>query len=174
MKTIEERLNELIEKKENKIEELEAKIYQMELNSNLENLKYQMHEYFKETEMQKKLPVPRLEMRFKRVNNGRGDDNWYNVVWHYGIVYKHYGETHNDTMLFIPFSQTTSNGGDGTFGYHFHNGKLNLPFRDGVHIFAESKLFNLPAYIICEEKSIYQKIECDIDITEQLSMMVRS
>ena len=174
MKTLEERLNETIEEKEAKIEELQEKIETIEKNSDLQKLEYQMHEYFKESELQKKLPVPRLEMRFKRVKNWRGDDNWYNVLWHYGIVYKHYAETHNDTMLFIPISQTTSNGGDGTFKSHFRDGRLDTPFRDGVHIFAESKLFNLPAYIVCEEMNIAQKIELEMDITKQLSKMVRS
>lgn len=174
MKTIEERLNETIEEKELKIEELQEKIEALENNSDLQNLAYQMHEYFKETELQKKLPVPRLEMRFKRDKFSIDNNNWYNVTWKYGIVYKHYAETHNDTMLFIPLGQTTSNGGDGTFNNFFRGGKLNTPFRDGVHIFAASKLFNLPAYIICEEMNISQKIELEMDITEQLSKMARS
>jgi hypothetical protein len=171
---LEERLNEIIEEKDTQIEELQEKIEKLELQSDLQKLEYQMHEYFKETDLQKKLPVPRLEMRFSRLKNHRGDDNWYNVCWKYGIVYKHYAETHNDTMLFIPISQTTSNGGDGTFNSHFHDGRLDTPFRDGVHIYADSKLFDLPAFIICEEKNISQKIELDMDISQQLSKMVRS
>lgn len=171
---LEERLNEIIEEKENQIEELQDKLNNLEIQSDLRKLDYQMHEYFKESELQKKLPVPRLEMRFERLKNWRGDDNWYNVLWRYGIVYKPYAETHNDTMLFIPFSQTTSNGGDGTFNHYLRNGRLDTPYRDGVHIFADSKLFNLPAYIICEEMNISQKIELEMDITEQLSKMVRS
>jgi hypothetical protein len=171
---LEERLNEIIEERDSQIEELQEKIEKLEQQSDLQKLEYQMHEYFKETELQKQLPVPRLEMRFFRLKNHRSDDNWYNVCWKYGIVYKHYAETHNDTMLFIPLSQTTSNGGDGTFNSHFQDGRLDTPFRDGVHIFADSKLFNLPAFIICEEKNISQKIELNMDISQQLSKMVRS
>ena len=112
-------------------------------------------------------------MRFNRLKRSKEDDNWYHCEWIYGIVYKHYAETDNDTMLFIPLSHTAKNGGNGRFDSHIHDGKLDTPYRDGVHIFVESKLFNLPAYIICEEMNISQKIELDMDITEQLSKMKR-
>lgn len=172
--TLEERLNEILEEKENQIEKLQKKIEDLQAQSDYRQLEYQMHQYFKETDLQNKLPVPRLEMRFERLKSvNRRNDDWYHVRWHYGIVYKHYAETENDTMLFIPLSQTTSNGGDGTFESHFRNGRLDTPYRDGVHIFAESKLFNLPAYIICEEENISQEINFDMDISQQLSKMVR-
>lgn len=171
---LEERLNLIIEEKESEIKELQDKIEKIEYQSDLKKLDYQMHEYFKESDLQKTLPVPRLEMRFKRLKNNVVNDNWYNVSWHYGIVYKHYSETDNDTMLFIPLSHTTSNGGNGNFESYLHDGRLDTPFRDRVHIFAESKLFNLPAFIICEEKNIAQKIELEMDIDKQLSKMIRN
>lgn len=172
--TLEERLNNILEEKEIENNELRDKIEELELKSDLSNLEYQAHQYFKESELQKELPVPRLEMRFMRHNNyGVVSDNWYSVSWHYGIVYKHYSEIDNDTMLFIPISRTTSNGGRGDFESFLTDGRLDTPFRDGLHIFADSKIFNLPAYIICEEKNIVQEIILDIDITTQLDKMVR-
>lgn len=169
--TLEERLNETIEKKEYKIEKLKGEIAELKNTADLRNLEWQKHEYFKESELQKKLPFPRLEMRFNRIKSA-GDD-WYNVIWIYGIVYKHFAETYNDTMLFIPISKTTSNGGNGTFESHFKDGKLDTPFRDGVHIKADSKIFNLPAFIICEEMNISQELFLDTDLSDSLSKMIR-
>jgi len=170
---LEERLNRIIEEKEDKIENLQEQVEQLENERDLQNFLWQKQTYFQENELQKTLPVPRLEMRFKRVKTFKNDNGWYNVEWVYGIVYKHYAETHSETMLFIPFSKTTGSGGGGTFEHYFRNGKLDTPFRDGVHIVAESKVFGLPAYIICEEKGIIQEIDLNMDMDEQLSKMIR-
>jgi hypothetical protein len=154
---LEERLNEIIEEKESKIEELENEVERLKSQFDLSRLNWQMHSIFKNDDFNKQMPYPRLEMRLRRTSK----DNWYSIEWIYGLVYKHYSDTHCDTLLFIPFSATTSNGGDGTFESRYRNGKLELPRRDGFHIYAESKVFGLPAFIVCHEKNIFQPIEIE-------------
>lgn len=171
--SIESRLSDIIDEKDKQLQELKEKLEQMELKTDLQNMAYQLHEHFEESDLQKTLPYPRLEMRFRRIENHRGRKDWYNVEWHYGIVHKHYVDTRNNMMLFIPLGKTTSSGGGAEFEDHFHSGRLETPHRDIVHIFSESIVFGMPAYIICEEKNIVQKIELDIDITDALGKMVR-
>jgi hypothetical protein len=91
--------------------------------------------------------------------NRISERNWYSIEWVYGIVYKHFADTSNNNFLFIPLSKTTSNGGQGTFESHLEDGKLQLPFRDGLHIKVEALSLNLPAYISCPEKGIIHEIE---------------
>ncbi|WP_348825718.1 hypothetical protein [Flavobacterium aestuarii] len=55
--TLEERLNETIEKKEYKIEKLKGEIAELKNTADLRNLEWQKHEYFKESELQKKTTI---------------------------------------------------------------------------------------------------------------------
>ena len=65
--TLEERLNETLEEKENEIEELKEEVDKIKEVKDLREFSWQFHQYFTETDLQKKLPVPRLEMRFRRI-----------------------------------------------------------------------------------------------------------
>jgi hypothetical protein len=152
---LEERLNEIIEEKDDKIQELENKIEELENRADLERVAWQRHFAFKNEGIFKSLPYPRLEMRLNRISK----DNWYSIEWLYGLVYKHDTEKENDTLYFVPLGRTTSNGGNTTFeNWVEKDGTLQLPFRDGRHIFTESITFNLPAYIVCPEKNKWNKI----------------
>ncbi len=155
--TLEERLNEIIEEKDDKIQELENRIEQLEGEADLTRVSWQRHFAFKNEGVLSSLPYPRLEMRLNRVSK----DNWYSIEWLYGLVYRHDTDTYNEnaTLYFVPLSKTTSNGGDTTF-QHWQNkdGSLQLPFRDGRHIYIESLALNLPAYISCPEMGLYNKI----------------
>jgi hypothetical protein len=168
--TIEERLNEIISDKDDKIEALERQVENLTADLNYANHAWQHHFAFQNDEFFKQMPFPRLEMRLRRLSK----DSWYSIEWVYGLVYKHaidtFGED-NDTLRFIPISKTTSNGGRGTVDNWCKDGKLNLPFRDSLHIHAESKIFNLPAFIICEEIGVINKIERQTDNSEVLSKM---
>lgn len=168
-----ERLNEIIEEKQSIIDELSEKIEQMEDDLNLRKWAHLLPSNFKESELQKTLPYPRLEMRFKRIESYSGQKDWYNVEWLYGIVYKHYTDISNDSMLFIPLGRTTSSGGGADFEKYYYDKKLELPFRDSHHILAESKVFNMPAYIICEEMNIVQEIELKDATLSGLNKMKR-
>jgi hypothetical protein len=116
------------------------------------------------------MPFPRLEMRMRRTSK----DNWYSIEWVYGLVYKHYGDTMNETLLFIPFSKTTSSGGDGTFESRFFEGKLQLPHRDSFHIYADSKVLGLSAFIVCREMVICQPIEFDGSFQNEIISKMKS
>lgn len=116
-----------------------------------------MHRPFENDAFSKQMGYPRFEMRLRRIS----EDNWYSIEWLYGLVYKHFADTNNNMLRFIPFSLTNANGGKGTFESWVKDGKLDIPFRDGVHIRADALLFNLPAYIVCREMNICQKIELD-------------
>jgi hypothetical protein len=164
---LEERLNEIIIEKESRIEELVDKIEKMEANYNMEKVNWQRHLAFENDEFYNQLPYPRLEMRLERVS----EDNWYAIEWVYGLVYKHFVDANNDTLMFIPFSKTTSSGGNMTFENWYKNGELDLPYRDGVHIYVESLLFKLPAFIVCKEKGVFNKIQRQGDYREILTKM---
>lgn len=156
---LEERLNNIIEEKDVEIEQLKDRINRLEQSQDLERLRWQLHEYYEETELDKKMPYPRLEMRFLRFPNIHGNEKWDNIAWIYGLVYKYYNMTEDNTLLFIPLSMTTANGGNGSFdSWLREDGKIGLPLRDGVHIIADSRVLNIPAYMVCKEMSIIEKI----------------
>jgi len=154
---IEERLNNIIEEKESRIEQLEQDIEQMKNEADLSRMSWQMHKAFQNDDFYKQIPYPRMEMRLERLGNDPG--NWYSIQWVYGLVYKHVVDTTNDTLLFIPFGCTTSNGGRGTFESRYVNQELETPFRDSLHIRVEAHLLSLPAYIVCREKGIFNQLD---------------
>lgn len=156
--TLEERLNSEIEERDERIEELERKIDQLEGEADLTRIAWQRHFAFKNEGIFSLMPYPRLEMRLNRVSK----DNWYSIEWLYGLVYRHDTDTYNEraTLYFVPLGLTTSNGGDTTFqNWQNDDGTLDLPFRDGRHIYIESLALNLPAYIVCPEMGLFNKIE---------------
>lgn len=155
MMTIEERLNETIEEKDDQISELQSKIQELEQRLDYSRWQWQQHEAFDNDEFSKQMPYPRLEMRMIR----RSKDSWYSIEWIYGLVYKHYSDLYNNMLRFMPFSLTTCSGGRDTFESRLRLGKIELPYRDGTHIRSEAMLFNLPAYIVCREKGMCQEID---------------
>ena len=173
MKTLEERLNAELNEKEKEIKRLNRKIKEIEKNVNLERNSWMLIEEFKETDLQKTLPVPRFEMRFTKRKNSR---DWTKAQWKYGLVYKHYENNllKNSELLFIPFSVTENNCSTAPeLKQHIYNGKISQPHRDQFHILAESILFNVPAYIICEEANLAHKIQLNIDLKDRVEKMKR-
>lgn len=164
--TLEERLNEQINELQREKENLEQQIEDVKNQNDLTRNAWQMHQVFDNDEFSQQKPFPRLEMRLQRVS----ENDWYEIEWHYGLVYKHYADVTGNKLRFIPLGHTSSCGGNGTFGSRLYNGKLNLPFRDGFHIQADSAVFGLPAYIVCREKNICQQIDVgDINISGMTS-----
>lgn len=168
--TLEERLNEIITEKEDQIEVLERKVESLTADLDYANHAWQHHIAFENSDFYKQMPVPRLEMRLKRTSK----DSWYSIEWVYGLVYRHAADTFSDDnnmLRFIPFSKTTANGGRGTVDNWCKGGKLDLPFRDSLHIHTESKVFNLPAFIVCEEIGVINKIERQTDNAKVIEKM---
>ena len=152
-KTI-EILEKTIKKQEVKIKELKEAIDSYERGKD-----FMVHRVINEKEKSKlypsydKLPLPRLEMQINPITK-----NWYQIEWIYGIVYKHY----NDTLLFIPLAQTT---GTGDFSKFLKattriSDSNNLPFRDGLHIRTEMKLFGLRGFVLCDGR-IEEILDCE-------------
>ena len=173
MKTIEDRLNEELNAKEKEIKVIKRKLKEAEKNIDLERNKWMLISEFKETELQKTLPVPRLEMRFTKQKHAR---DWSKVQWKYGLVYKHYSDYNNNDaeLLFIPFGVTECNGNSRMLHQHIRNGKIYQPHRDQFNIISESILLSIPAYIICEEANLAHEIELNVDLTDRVKKMTRT
>lgn len=148
---------ELYDQEKKKRKKLKEQLANQHLNDDLQELKWQLPTSFQEDKLRRELPIPRLEMRFRRCNANYGNE-WYSVIWTYGIVYKQYANSDKNNLTFVPLGRTRSTGGDGTFKYWYKNGKLERPYRDIHHILAESKVFNFPVFIICDEMQIVQEI----------------
>jgi hypothetical protein len=151
---LEERLNEIISEKDDRITELEAEVESLRADTELTRTAWQRISAFKNDDFYKQLPFPRLEMRLNKLS-----PDWYSIEWVYGLVYKHITDVDNDTLLFIPMGRTTSSGGRCEFENWVDEDGLRLPHRDGAHIYVESVVLNLPAFIVCQEKQICNKIE---------------
>jgi len=168
--TLEERLNEIISEKDDLITELENKVDALTADLDYANHSWQHHSAFENDDFFRQMPFPRLEMRLRRTSK----DNWYSIEWTYGLVYRHSSDTFSDDnnmLRFIPFSKTTSSGGKGTFDNWCKAGRLELPYRDSMHIHTESKVFNLPAFIICQEMGVINKIERQSENPEVIQKM---
>jgi len=137
------RLEELLDIKDNKIEELESELnkYKIEEENDIdrENWKWTIHKNLSEKENMD-LPIPRLELKYNNLT-----DDCYNSEWEYYLVYKHLlGD-----IICVPLGYTKVSGGNKA---PIYDGKINLLFRDGAHIKNEAKQLNIPAYVICEGK----------------------
>lgn len=131
------RLGLLLNQQEKRIEELENIV------DFFRNKYFADHQIIDEKEKTKeypgynKLPLPRIEMRINPLR-----EDWYEIEWIYGIVYKHF----DDNVLFIPLSKTTSSGSSHE---RMKQGKIELPFRDGLHVRVDAKVFNMDAFVLC-------------------------
>lgn len=84
------------------------------------------------------LPVPRLEMRWEQLS-----DDGYIQRWSYCLIYRHtLGH-----LIAVPLGETRTQGGRGE--PPIHAGKLQTPFRDGVHICNDTMQLGIPAFGIC-------------------------
>lgn len=149
--TLEERLNNLIEEKEEKIKKLETKITELKNFNSLVDTAYQRHFTIPNSGLRKDLPYPRLEMIFEYLD----EDIRYGYKWTYGLVMLPYSFMSDKELLFIPFSQTRGSGGSSII----IDGKHELPHKDGMNIAIESVVLGLPAYIINERENHCEKIE---------------
>lgn len=80
------------------------------------------------------LPIPRLEIRWHRTNDG------YSIMATYGLVYRHL----LDEVYLVPLGCTKRSG-------YLNSRKepcLDLPFRDGCHMKHDAKNLHLPAFVV--------------------------
>lgn len=89
------------------------------------------------------LPVPRLEMLFFP-----HPDGWDECEMVYRLVYRHL----LGHCVAVPFGSTTRKGGRAREPWDIRNpGKLDLPYRDGVHIRHDAFTLKLPAFAVFGE-----------------------
>jgi len=146
------RLQELLDKKDEEIEELERKLakYQEEEEYEAEEAAWSwtVHTILEKDDAV--LPVPRLELRWESL-----DEQGYNRICQYSLVYEHLlGD-----IIKIPMGRTRVGGSrDTVIDDGMHNGEqrrqpsIDTPFRDGGHITNDSRKLKLPAFIIAEGK----------------------
>lgn len=93
--------------------------------------------------------VPRLQIRCE---HEEGD--YYNQIWIYELVYEHFtGEVEK-----VKMGETKRESGSGKFPID-EDGKLDLPFRDGVHIKHDALKLKLPAYAFCDD--VVQRLDLE-------------
>lgn len=144
-KTIEERLNEQLNEKDREIDKLEAQIEQLKRDVRSADSGWTIHE---KLDSEQTLPVPRLEILI--LPNGYKDNPWYERICKYRLIYKHFA----DDVLAIPIGETKVSGGDGRRPVYVggpHDGKPEMPHRDGAHICHDMAALKLPGFLICED-----------------------
>jgi hypothetical protein len=152
MSTLAERLNKVIEEKEEKIQELQDEA------SNLRHRLEVAGEFPqapspRDTE---KMEVPRLEMVYiPSKRQGWGD---YLVIQR--LVYQHF-LGHLD-WCGIDWTRVSPGRSDQD-GPAQYDGKVDLPFRSGAHLHANSVLLKMPAYTVIEPKSIIARVSMSKD-----------
>ena len=138
MVSIEKRLQELLDQKEQEIADLEAEVDELKNTVKQAEAGWSLPVALK---VERNLPVPRLEMLIES-----RDDFRYVVEWRYRMIYRHF----LGHLVAVPLGYTESLGGDrnGKAPRDF-DGKLQLPYRDGAHIKSDAKNLGMPAYIVC-------------------------
>lgn len=142
-----ERLEDLLNKRDEEIADLRTKIRKQEDEDDEEAWLWTRHTESKEAEG---LPVPRLEIRWTTL--GRGMWNW---LASYNFVYRHFlGQ-----VIVVPLGRTRV--GAGCERTPVTGGQVDLPYREGVHIRHDAWALRLPAYAICG--NVVNKIEPGTD-----------
>jgi len=144
MKAI-ERLEGILNDRDTRIEELEEKLREFE---NWRRYMWTNPQTF-DSDPRPNLPLPRLEIEC--VNQS---GNWYEKIWYYRLVRKHFlGD-----IVFTPLGETRSSGGGAPAAG-------DIPFRDGAHIKHEARHFNMPAYSIVDSIIVQLATQTDPSTT---------
>lgn len=123
-KTVLEELATVIEKKNERIQELEEKLEKMEYKDAW--AWRHLREMTEEENLN--LPLPRLELRYRSHSK-------YTHIVDYGLVQRHLcGE-----IMFIPISSTKIDG---------KVVKLSTPYRDGAHMYHDMDAFDMRGFVV--------------------------
>lgn len=123
-----ERLEALLDEKDAEIRELESEKADRDYGERWGWMRQ------KKSDEAEGLPVPRLEIRWRKLND------WERLA-EYSLVYRFFlGE-----VIRIPISMTKQSGGPVV-----HGAMVETPFRDGAHIRHDMRQLNLPGYAICD------------------------
>lgn len=123
-----ERLEALLDEKDEEIHTLEAEKAEREYGDRWGWMRQ------RKSEEAEGLPVPRLEIRWRKLND------WERVA-EYSLVYRFF----HGEVIRVPMSVTKQSGGPVV-----HGDMVSTPFRDGAHIQHDMRHLNLPGYAISD------------------------
>lgn len=136
-----ERLEELLEAKDQEIDRLRTMVEELEQGLEQErrlNGDWATHTIMYENSFPN-LPLPRLQITCTPI-----DGNWHSTNWSYCLVYQHY----LNYIVYVPLGNTVRNGNNGP-----HPPKNDdLPLREGKHILMDSKHLGLRAFSVVENR----------------------
>jgi hypothetical protein len=148
-----ERLEELLDQKDARIEELETEL--QEANEKLE-ANWDWCRHTKLEANPDNLPVPRLEIRWSKVT-----EDGYEQYWDYRLIYRHL----LGHLIAVPLGGTKTSGGN-CDSLKWPNGTLHLPFRDGAHISHDTGHLGIPAFAIAGEEIRKLSMDAEGKITQ--------
>jgi hypothetical protein len=94
------------------------------------------------------LPVPRLELVWTANEEG----NWKCREALYVLVYRHFSD---NKLVARPLGLTRVEGGLGGPPVNAHDGRVDTPLREGVHIRADAAQLGLPAFaVVVDDKNV--------------------
>lgn len=140
MTTAIERLEELLNEKDDELEQLRDKLEYTEAALRGVRDGWTVHQ---DIDGPQTLPVPRLELVYEQSDRGWGE---YTIK--YRLVFRHFC----GPFIGIPISHTKISGGPGAEPPPISNGKIRLPRRDGMHIRHDARHFNLPAFAVLGDR----------------------
>lgn len=144
-----ERLEELLNEKDEELEAMQAKVEEWEAR---EAYRWTRHRIVYnnpgEEDDAPNLPVPRLQLRYEKLT-----DDGYSFRVVYELVYRHYCADLKgcEKFVYVPMGETRINGG-GILGADEHGKKkLHLPMRDSCHIAWDGRQLKLPMFALYED-----------------------
>lgn len=152
-----ERLNELLDQKDEELNELRREKEKREADAVWETeRKWMLHRHVPKEDDAPNLPVPRLQLRYVPSK----DFGWYSYEVVYELVYRHFlgrariGSSGDPDLLAIPLGHTRVNG-SGLSPRQATPPVLPyaLPFRDGKHIVSDAEHLRLPMFALIEDKA---------------------
>lgn len=161
-KSAEERLQELLDAKDEEIRRLEDRLAKEDtkirsLEGNILQLEGGWSVPSNDEEDIEELPVPRLEFRWYQMYARQSENDWSSYIAVYQLVHRHF----MGNIIAHPLGVTRVNGGG--FGEKLPPWKVfphrpdmppsrcDLPNRDGSHVHHDAAHFGLPAYAVTPE-----------------------
>lgn len=138
--TIEERLRELLDQKDQELDELREEV--RELENSVESSESGWSLPRESPDDHPELPLPRLEMAWTPM--GSEGREWGTFICEYRLVIKHLC----DHLVVIPLGRTKTNSGSGKSPFERGAIEHELPFRDGCHAHHDAAHLGLPFYAL--------------------------
>ena len=143
-----ERLEQLLDDKDEEIEALQMKLHEAERELEFDAGWCRHRVYEKPGDAPSPdLPVPRLEIRWSGATDGRNE-----IEAIYSLVYRHL----LDQIVFVPLGKT---GSTGALANRIRGHIVETPFRDGCHFANEMRQLNLRGFVIAGDR-VYEAKLC--------------